>query len=487
MGQTASTVGVESATPLRAECSKQSGLSTKARWQGGIPIGHAPSGTAASVILTFSDSPWAVGSSRYAGSASVRNPSERVVTISAKPKVERMGVSALEHMVSSWGWAYRSQEIEDYGIDGHIEPFDETDRPSGHLIAVQVKAGSSYFEKVDGGWCFRADQVSSKKKPKKEDKHLQYWLGHVLPVIVVMYDPATKTLYWQLITEELVEFTDRGWKILIPEDQVLDDIALGRLRDIAYSAGSTKNDPLTVSLPLLPPSAAITLEDACTNAPAGAMRLARILAEGRFQPELTAKTALVAQSSWLSTGQGKFEAAIGAFANDHGLPELAERAFTLAGEYGGPAAARIFAIAASLALARSDVPAAEGLLSRADTAGGGDIFLEVAQAALADVKSAEAFPAWARSAAPLLRTLYPFRVAPLGWYDVLGPLLDGNPYRDCFASAGILDRSAVLGALADLLADGAVRRELRQRQADYRDRLAALPEIGTALRAAVPR
>lgn len=197
--------------------------------------------------------------------------------------------------MSSWGWAYRSQEIEDYGIDGHIEPFDETDRPSGQLVAVQVKAGPSYFEETDGGWYFRADHARGKRKEKREDKHLQYWLGHVLPVIIVMYEPTSKTLYWQLIAEERIEFTEREWKIRIPGEQALDDTSMVQLREIAKSVPSAANTPLTMSLPLLPPSTAITLEAASNSAPAGAMRLARMLAEGRFQPELTVETALAAK------------------------------------------------------------------------------------------------------------------------------------------------------------------------------------------------
>jgi hypothetical protein len=89
--------------------------------------------------------------------------------------------------------------------------------------------------------------------------------------------------------------------------------------------------------------------------------------------------------------------------------------------------------------------------------------------------------------APLLRTVYPFRVAPLGWHDMLEPLLNGNPYRDCFAAAGILDRQAVQSTLTDLLDNGPAGADLRKHQADYRDRLAALPELGAALSAAVAR
>jgi hypothetical protein len=96
-------------------------------------------------------------------------------------------------------------------------------------------------------------------------------------------------------------------------------------------------------------------------------------------------------------------------------------------------------------------------------------------------------PGWVAACAPLLRTAYPFRVAPLGWHDLLTPLLSGNPYRRCFATAGLFDRPAVLGALTELLYDQPARADLRQRQHDYREQLAGLPAVDAALTAVVTR
>ncbi|WP_412538073.1 DUF6365 family protein [Longispora sp. K20-0274] len=96
----------------------------------------------------------------------------------------------------------------------------------------------------------------------------------------------------------------------------------------------------------------------------------------------------------------------------------------------------------------------------------------------------EAAPAWLGAAAPGLRTAHPFRVAPLGWYDLLDPLLTASPYRDCFATAEIFDRESVLGRMSALL-DGGVGAS--QGQADFHESLAALPPPLDALRAAVAR
>ena len=55
---------------------------------------------------------------------------------------------------------------------------------------------------------------------------------------------------------------------------------------------------------------------------------------GREQPRLTVETVLAAQPSWLPGGNGRFEAAIGAYANEHGHQDLALEAFSRAAEYG---------------------------------------------------------------------------------------------------------------------------------------------------------
>jgi hypothetical protein len=288
--------------------------------------------------------------------------------------VERMGVAAAEPKFSSLGWAFRSQEVKDYGIDAHVEPFVGPHRPIGRLLALQIKAGESYFrEESDGGWWYRG-----------ANRHLRYWLGHVLPVVIILYDDTGQTLYWQHVTEDRIENTDSGWKILVPCAQVVSADAATQLRVIADSAAGANEDPVANSLRFLPPSAASVLRQAQGVEPDGTMRLARLLARGREQPRLTAETILAARPSWLPAGNGLFEAAIGAYANEHDHHDLALEAFSLRAGYGSAESARLYATAALLALGQGDAAQARELVRCAEERGDEGLFLSVARAAVAD-------------------------------------------------------------------------------------------------------
>ncbi len=107
------------------------------------------------------------------------------MSAAAPPDAENMGVGAAQVEFSRWGWAFRSQYVKDYGIDAHAEPFDGPHQPSGRLLALQIKSGDSYFrEETADGWWYRG-----------ENRHLRYWLNHVLPVLIVIYDVNSNTLY----------------------------------------------------------------------------------------------------------------------------------------------------------------------------------------------------------------------------------------------------------------------------------------------------
>jgi len=43
-----------------------------------------------------------------------------------------------------------------------------------------------------------------------------------LPVIVVLHYPDSDIAYWQSVTEEHIERTRKGWKMVVPERQTID-------------------------------------------------------------------------------------------------------------------------------------------------------------------------------------------------------------------------------------------------------------------------
>ena len=152
-------------------------------------------------------------------------------------------------LFEAWGWLFREQSIEDYGIDAHVEPMDGPEQPSRQLLALQIKAGGSYFkEETSDGWWFRDTR-----------RHWHYWLGHVLPVVIILYNPETGELFWQHAEANAVQLTGEEGKLLIPRSHVLDRSGAGRdsLREIVRDFRQA--DPLADSLPLLPPSAARVL------------------------------------------------------------------------------------------------------------------------------------------------------------------------------------------------------------------------------------
>jgi hypothetical protein len=128
-----------------------------------------------------------------------------------KPQTERLGVSALDHFFSSCGWLFREQKTHDYGIDAHVE-IVENERPTGKLIALQIKSGRSFFEEEqESGYIFRTD-----------DKHIAYWVDHSMPVVLVLYNPDTNQVCWQQISRETVKPTGKRWKLSVPKANMLE-------------------------------------------------------------------------------------------------------------------------------------------------------------------------------------------------------------------------------------------------------------------------
>lgn len=127
-------------------------------------------------------------------------------------KTDRLGVAALEYIFSKHGWLFREQPTHDYGIDAHVE-IVEGSKPTGKLIALQIKSGDSFFkEEIADAYIFRTD-----------DKHVAYWLGHSMPVVLMLFEPNTKAAYWCHVNAESTESTGKGWKIAVSKCNVLEE------------------------------------------------------------------------------------------------------------------------------------------------------------------------------------------------------------------------------------------------------------------------
>lgn len=138
-------------------------------------------------------------------------------------QVDRDGVYAVASIVTKeLNWVFREQFISDYGIDAQVEICNEKE-PIGKLIGMQIKAGTSYFKEDIGEYIvFRGKQ-----------RHLEYWLNHSLPIIIILYNPETKECIWEHINESTIVMINKSnWKINIPKNKVLSKSSLYYLKKI---------------------------------------------------------------------------------------------------------------------------------------------------------------------------------------------------------------------------------------------------------------
>jgi HEAT repeat protein len=118
-------------------------------------------------------------------------------------------------------WSFKEQPIDDWGIDALIEIVEG--RPSGRLLALQIKAGASYFrEENDLGFVYRGKR-----------RHLSYWLGHGLPVVLVLYNPDTQQAFWQVVQKDLITETTQAWKLVVPKSHLLGRSSIPTLQALA--------------------------------------------------------------------------------------------------------------------------------------------------------------------------------------------------------------------------------------------------------------
>lgn len=117
-------------------------------------------------------------------------------------------------------WIFRKNHQEnDFGIDAYIDIITNEGYVTGKSIALQIKTGNSYFkEQNEIGWIFRG-----------ELKHLNYYLNHDIPVVIVLVNEKIKSAYWGLCDPSKTEKAGNNWKITIPFNQKLDASSKSKL------------------------------------------------------------------------------------------------------------------------------------------------------------------------------------------------------------------------------------------------------------------
>ncbi len=100
------------------------------------------------------------------------------------------GVIFVESIVNAEGSIFHPIHQEnDVGVDGFIE-FVSAGEVSGRLVAVQIKAGDSYFNAKEKKFMVSVDQ-----------SHIDYWEAYTLPVIMVCYSPSLNAGVWVSIRD----------------------------------------------------------------------------------------------------------------------------------------------------------------------------------------------------------------------------------------------------------------------------------------------
>lgn len=115
------------------------------------------------------------------------------------------------------------------GIDAHIETVNNG-VPTGQLLALQIKTGSSHFRDVGDALVYYGTNV-----------HIDYWNGHSLPVLLVAHLPDINATYWVHASPPHVSPTNSAWKISIPKSNRLCEASAPQLLDILRHQASAQD------------------------------------------------------------------------------------------------------------------------------------------------------------------------------------------------------------------------------------------------------
>ena len=301
----------------------------------------------------------------------------------------RLAVTATEKYALQMGWFFRPQDVSDQGIDAHVEKVEFIERPdkpteevgTGRLIALQIKGGPSYFGKPSpNGWWF----PFSAKKAK-------LWLGHALPVMVILVDLDEDVAYWQRIASGTVQSTGKGFKVEVPAAQTMSTADV-EWTHIASGLEAQAEARFDYALVQLPPPVREFLQDRQESERLDAALLAFYLAEGRANPRGTAESLLATSPVWIERNGAWAWRVVAAYAAQHEQFDVSAEAFERAARATVEGRGRVLA-AAGLNMMQSDRARSEELLDEASAEGDAPFLVAVGRSLL-EHPEGDAGPRW---------------------------------------------------------------------------------------------
>ena len=235
------------------------------------------------------------------------------------------GVNLVEASALENDWLFRPVLLHDFGVDAEMELCDGGEA-TGRLVAVQIKAGPSYFRsKTPDGWWFSVDK-----------RHAAYWLNHSLPVFVVLVDVQSGTAYWERVTKRTLRPAGKNFKMLVPRVQTLANYRT-EWAAVAMDLAAEALQSLQPNLGLLPSTVGRLVSTALESDSYAAV-LAMTLAEGRFESGKVVADLLANPPRSMGPEKVALWKIVSVYAFEHGHHSLAADALERCAEHASDAA-----------------------------------------------------------------------------------------------------------------------------------------------------
>jgi hypothetical protein len=133
-------------------------------------------------------------------------------------------------------WGPTPNPFHDLGVDLIIQVRDRRRFDRNMIVMAQVKSGNKTYFDPDRELRDESGVLCGWWYPEPDATHFEDWVQHGLPHLVVLHHPDTKITYWVHVTKEAVKPTGKGFKILVPESQQVNEANLDALLAVAASA-----------------------------------------------------------------------------------------------------------------------------------------------------------------------------------------------------------------------------------------------------------